>query len=236
MSERPVVELELFFDVSCPWCHGSIETARRILDELSSDPDMPALQLRWRFMRLHPMPREGGLPVDEYFGAWGDGSPEAMEAAREDVRAYVRSVGVRVDFGRYTYLHDPVTAHRLLAAVRDDSGDDVPSLWTLLRAITSANFVHGVDISDHAALRGAVERAGLIVPARVWEQIANEDNTVRGEDLEDHRRALEVELDGVPRIVVGGKIVPTWVAADEVRRTLREAIVAVAAGEPSAVR
>jgi predicted DsbA family dithiol-disulfide isomerase len=225
---RAVVELELFLDMSCPWCHGSIESTRRILDELAADPELPALRLQWRFMRLHPMPRPGGLSLDEYYASWGDGSPEALERAREGVREYVRSVGTRVDFSRYTFVHDPLLAHRVLAAVRDDAGDDLPSLWSLARAISSAGFVGGVDISDHAALRGAVERAGLVLPLRVWEAVEASGDITEAE-LPDRLRALEVELDGVPRIVVGGTIVPAWIDLDDVRARLRSAITAAAA-------
>lgn len=221
------VAVEMFLDVSCPWCHGAVETNRRLLDELMADAAMPPLELRWRFMRLHPMPREGGLPVEEYYASWGDDPAAAIERARQEVRDYVATVGVRVDEGRYTWLHDPFTAHRLLAAVRDDEGDDLPSLWSLARVVFSANFVHGIDITDLAALRDATERAGLSVPARLWTRL----DAGGGADAvdADHARAKEIELDGVPRMYVNGQIVPTWLDADEVRRRLREAITAVAA-------
>jgi predicted DsbA family dithiol-disulfide isomerase len=220
------VEIEMFVDISCPWCHGALETSRRILDELAADPGVPSVRLQWRFMRLHPMPKPGGLPLDEYFGAWAK-DDAALEQARQEVRDYGRSVGVRVDFARYTYLHDPLAAHRLLAAVRDDAGLELPSLWSLARIVFNANFVKGIDIADHAALRGAVERAGLVLPQRIWELVADEDGH-RAETLADHARALEVELDGVPRMLVGGMIVPTWVDPLQVRTTLRSAIDAAA--------
>jgi predicted DsbA family dithiol-disulfide isomerase len=222
-----VIEIEMFIDVSCPWCHGALETNRRLLDELAADPEVARLRPRWRFMRLHPMPREGGLPIEEYYRSWGDASDEAVERARAEVRDYVRSVGVRVDETRYTYLHDPFTAHRLLAAARDDGSDDVPSLWSLARSIFTANFVHGVDITDLAALRGAVERSGLRLPVRIWEAVAGDG--YRAETLADHERALEIDLDGVPRMYVGGEIVPTWIDPDEVRARLRTAIAGAAA-------
>ncbi|MCW2924883.1 MAG: oxidoreductase [Thermoleophilia bacterium] len=227
----PVV-VEMFLDVSCPWCHGGLETSRRVLDELAADPAVPPLALVWRFMRLHPMPREGGLPVAEYYASFSGGDPAGVEAARADVRQFARSVGVRVDESRYDFLHDPFTAHRLLAAVRDDGGDDQPSLWSLARAVFSANFVHGLDIADVAVLRGAVERSGLEVPRRTWELLADDDGH-RAETLRDHDRALEAELDGVPRMLIGGRIVPTWVDPADVRRTLREAIAAAADAVPA---
>ena len=64
------VRIEMFLDVSCPWCHGALETNRRLLDELYVDATVPPLEVLWRFMRLHPMPREGGLtlvPMALYF-------------------------------------------------------------------------------------------------------------------------------------------------------------------------
>ena len=222
--QQQVVEVEQFFDASCPWCHGGLETSRRLLDELAADPELPHLRLQWRFMRLHPLGGESGMSLDAFLGRWAQ-TDEQLAQAREDVRSYVRSVGTWVDFTRYTAVHDPRTAHRLLALVRDDDGDDLPSLWSLARAVATATFVHGVDIDDHAALRGGVERAGLVVPVRIWEQVADGDGGGAAVDA-DHARALEVELDGVPRMVVGGRIVPTWIDPAEVRATLREAILA----------
>ncbi len=222
----PIVELEMFLDVSCPWCHGALETNRRVLDELAADPNVPTLRLIWRFMRLHPMPSDQPLSLDAYYGSWGDESPEALERARDQVREYVRGVGVRVDYSRYDTLRDPRTAHRLLAAVRDDERLELPSLWSVARAVFNANFVHGVDITDHAALRGAVERAGLRLPSSVWERLARPADDDAAPRV-DHARALDVQLDGVPRIVVNGEaIVPTWVDPVDVRARLREAIAA----------
>lgn len=216
------VRIEMFLDVSCPWCHGALETNRRLLDELAADPTVPPLDVQWRFMRLHPLQREGGLSVDDYYDSWAPDA-DAKEAARQGVRDDTRRMGVRVDFARYDFIHDPLTAHRLLAAVRDDAGDDLPSLWSVARAVFNANFVHGLDIADHAVLRGAVERHGLVLPVRIWELVASEDGH-RAETLADHARALEVELDGVPRIVVGSTIVPTWIDISEARQQLRAAI------------
>jgi predicted DsbA family dithiol-disulfide isomerase len=221
---QEAVQVEMFLDVSCPWCHGALETQRRLLDELAADAAMPPIALHWRFMRLYPLPRPGGLPVEEYYATWHDGAPDAVERAHHEIEAFVASVGVRVDWARYTFLHDPFTAHRLLTIVRDEPGDDLPSLWSLARAVFTANFVHGIDITDHAALRGAAERAGLAVPRRVWEQLAADGHVA--ETHADHARALAVALDGVPRMAIGGRIVPTWIDTDDVRRDLRAALAA----------
>ena len=220
------VEIEMFLDVSCPWCHGGLETNQRVLAEFAADPTLPHLRVTWRFMRLHPMAREG-MSLDDMYASFMGDDPAAWEQAREGVREYVASVGARVDFANYTFVHDPFTAHRLLAIVRDDAGNDLPGLWSLARVVWAANFVDGIDITDPAALRTAVEAGGLQLPQRVWDVLADEDGHSEATRA-DHARALEVQLDGVPRMVVGGQIVPTWVDPAVVRSTLRAAIEAAA--------
>lgn len=214
MRRMEPVTIEMFLDVSCPWCHGAVERNRRFLDELDADSEIPPIHVQWRFLRLHELEEPGGTVADLY---------RSYPSYHEDVREYAASSGVWVDETRYTRAWDPLLAHRLLAAVRDDGGDDLPSLWSLARVVFTANFVHGVEISDHAALRGAVERGGLHLPLRIWTLVASDDGHL-DETLADRRRALEIGLDGVPRMYVGGRIVPTWIEHDEVRLQLRAAI------------
>ena len=207
MTER--VRIEQFLDASCAWCHGALETNRRVLDELAADPAIPPFELVWRWIRLHPV-RESGAPL--------------RAGLVEEALAFVTSVGVRLDPMRYTREHDPELAHRLLTVVRDDPARDaLPGPWSLARAVLNATFVDGVDLTDLAALRGAVERHGMAVPERIWHQL---DTTELGRSAVamDHARARVVQLDGVPRMVVHGQIVPTWIDPDEVRTRLRAAI------------
>ncbi|MCW2927782.1 MAG: hypothetical protein JWM86_1750 [Thermoleophilia bacterium] len=229
MTTAPVT-LELFNDVSCPWSHGALEPTRRILDEFAADPTVPPMHLHWRFMRLRDMPRAGGLPIAEFQASIaGSDDPERVAEIAHAPHDYVATVGARIDSSRYTWLHDPHTAHCVLAAVRDDAGADrLPSPWSMLRVIYAANFAQGIDVSDLAALRGAIERGGLALPGTLWSALA--DGAFDDAPRVDRERALEVELDGVPRIVVNGTIVPTWLDIDEVRSSLRAAIGATPAG------
>ncbi|MCW2960577.1 MAG: 2-hydroxychromene-2-carboxylate isomerase/DsbA-like thioredoxin domain protein [Thermoleophilia bacterium] len=223
MRDMQPVELEMFLDVSCPWCHGALGTNRRVLDEFAADPALPPLAITWRFQRLHPMPAAEGISVTSLHAGYAKGDPDAAAAMLQSAFDYVESVGARIDSERYTWVHDPETAHRLLAIVRDDGGHDLPDLWSLARVVWSANFVGGIDITDPAALRRAVEDGGLQLPERIWSLLEQPDGHL-AVTLADHDRALEVGLDGVPRIVVGGTIVPTWVDPSEVRASLRAAI------------
>lgn len=216
------VNVEMFLDVSCPWCHGALETNRRIVDEFHADPELPKLAIQWRFIRLHPM-KKPGATVDEMLGAYVGFDADKLAAMKADVQDFVTSVGVRVDESKYTIGHDPIVAHRLLALVRDDSGLELPSLWSVARAVFDANFVHGVDITDPDVLRRALLDDGLILPTRIWQQL-EDPKIYLAETLADRERALTINLDGVPRMYVNETIIPTWVEPLEVRSTLRNVV------------
>jgi predicted DsbA family dithiol-disulfide isomerase len=217
--------VELFLDVSCPWCHGALTTVRRLLDEVAGDPDLPAVRVRHRFIRLHDMKPPEGIAADQLYASFGM-TPEQIAAADAELGEFLDSVGVRVDPTRQTFYHNPLQAHRLLAMVRDDPGTDAPDIWSLARAVWNANFVLGAAIDDVPALRAAITEAGLTVPQRIWDRMADPQDHLEV-TLADRARALEVSLDGVPRFCIGEVIVPAWKPIDEVRTDLRAALSAV---------
>lgn len=215
-STREARLVEVFLDVSCPWSHGALTTIRRVLDDVAADPGLPAVEVLPRFIRLHDMRPPEGMPAP----------PEYRTG---DLPEFLRSVGVGMDPARHTYLYNPFLAHRLLAMVRDESGTDAPDVWSLARAVWSANFVRGTAIDDPYALRAAVVDAGLDVPQRIWDRLADPDDHA-DRTRADRERALEVSLDGVPRFVTGGVIVPAWHPIDDVRERLRAALLSPAGG------
>ena len=48
-------------------------------------------------------------------------------------------------------LAEPALRHRLLAMVRDDAATDTPDMWSLTRAVWTANFVRGGAAASVAA-------------------------------------------------------------------------------------
>lgn len=216
--------IEVFLDVSCPWCHGGQITARRILDEVAADASLPRTAYRMRFMRLFDFGDPAGYPRAEMIRRWKV-PPQEVADHLVELEEYVASVGVRIDDDAYAYVSDPFEAHRLLVMVRDEDATDTPDLWSLSRAIWSGRYVHGLRADVHADLRRAVAMAGLRVPERIWARHADPDDH-REATLADHARALEVNLDGVPRLVANGRIVPCWRPIDEVRAGIREALLA----------
>ncbi len=224
MSEA--VEVEVFVDASCPYCHYGLATIRRLFDELAADPDAPAIVLSWRFLRLYDLSPPEGLPRVDYQARKGR-SAEQITASNAELRARAAAVGMRIDHERYLFVGNPLLAHRLLALARDDEGQDVPDMWALTAAIWAARFSRGLDVADLATLRAACEDAGLEVPERLWRRLGDPNDHL-AETLADRAYAQSIDLDGVPRLRVGGTIVPAWLPLAEVRTAFRSALEAVA--------
>jgi predicted DsbA family dithiol-disulfide isomerase len=220
------VEVEVFVDASCRYCHYGLATIRRLFDELAADPDAPAIVLSWRFLRLYDLSPPQGLPRATYQARKGR-SAEQIMAANEELRARAAAVGTRIDHDRYLFVSNPLLAHRLLTLARDDEGQDVPDMWSLTAAIWAATFSRGLDVADLATLRAACEDAGLEVPERLWRRLAD-SNDYLAETLADRAYAQSINLDGVPRLRVGGTIVPAWLPLAEVRNGVRTALEALA--------
>lgn len=101
MSEPTLVEV--FLDVSCPWCHGGLSTARRVLDEVAADPALPRTAHRLRFIRLHPFGDPAGYTRAQLIAGW-QSTPEEVAEHLAELAAFAASVGVRIDDDAYGYV------------------------------------------------------------------------------------------------------------------------------------
>src|SRR5262245_49484905 len=221
------LSVEVFVDASCPYCHYGLSTIRRVLDELAADPAVPAIRTSWFFLRLYDLDPPEGILRAEYLARSGR-APEAIAASRAELVARAAAEGVRIDDTRYVRVDNPLLAHRLMAMCRDDTGSDVPELWSLARVVWSAKFTQGVRIDIHPELRRAVEEGGLEVPERVWARLADPDDHL-AETLADRAYAQSVNLDGVPRLRIDGTIVPMWHPLAETMELVRAALPLAAA-------
>ncbi|MFN8221861.1 MAG: DsbA family protein [Gaiellales bacterium] len=216
------LEIEIFVDQSCPYCHYALATIRRVLDTLAADPAAPAIVARWRFLRLYDLEPPEGRPRLDYLTGSGR-SPEAAAESMAELRGLAAAEGVRIDDDRYVFVDNPLLPHRLLAMCRDETGSDVPELWSLARVLWAARYARGVRTDDLAALRQAVEDGGLEVPGRIWKRLADPADHL-AETLADRAYAQSVGLDGVPRLRIHGTIVPAWHPFTQVLAEVRVAI------------
>lgn len=187
------IQVEIWLDVSCPWCRGALPVMKRLLEE-----EVVEAQIAWRPIRLHRL----------------DPAGRALPELGEDVLRYNRERARELAPQNLNWLHHPQLAHRLLALCRDRGDVD---MWELAERLWEANWVQGIDITSLSELSKVME-----LPSRVERQLA----VGMGEHMveADHRRALEIGLDGVPRFYLNGTIVPAWLEVEVVRQQLRAAL------------
>ena len=136
------MKIELWLDVSCPWCRGALPIMKRLLEE-----EAPAAELVWRPIRLHRLDQAG----------------RALPRLDAEVLQFNQERGRPLAPERVEWLHHPQLAHRLLALCRERSDLD---LWVLAESLWEANWVRGITISDFQALASAVS-----APGGVWRQL-----------------------------------------------------------------
>lgn len=197
-----VVSIDVYSDISCPWCFIGGRRLQRVLRELT--PDIRA-EVRHHPYLLHPdAPREGvnvHARLAERYGS--DPAPlfaRVEEAAREE--------GIDLDLSRQPLAFDTAAAHTL---VRHAAALGTQS--ELLDALFSAYFLEGLDVSDPEVLVRVAAPHGF--GAEQVRALAGNDaelSLTRMEAADASRRGVQ----GVPFFVLAGRYALSGAQPDEV--------------------
>ncbi len=189
---RARLQIEVVFDLVCPWCHLGVHRLRRTL---RGRPDLGA-DIVWRPFLLNPDIAPGGVARQDYmlrkFG--GEERARRLHATIADLG---KTEGLRFAFDRIRRIPPSLDAHRLVRfADRQGLAD------AAVHALFEAYFCEGQDIGDHAALATIAERLGLDGPAaRRFLAGQQEAEAVHADNLRAHR----LGINGVPCFVVQGR-------------------------------
>ncbi|MFF8957376.1 DsbA family oxidoreductase [Streptomyces sp. NPDC014894] len=181
------MRVEVFFDVLCPWSYIG---KRRLAAALADRDD---LEIVWRSFELDP----DGSPVP------GDTAADVIIQYRGDTGAarvaQIQELGRADGLELNLYKARPVNSfdsHRLmqLAATRDLSEP-------LLERLLKGYHTEGLNIADHQVLETLAVEAGLDA-AEVRGVLGGD--AFAAEVRSDERRAVHLNVRGVPTMVIGG--------------------------------
>lgn len=153
------VQLQIDFvsDVACPWCAiglaGLEQALQRLGEEVTAD-------IHFQPYELNPGMRPEGENIEALIGGRHGADRQQMTAMRETVRARAAEVGLTFNQDGDSCIYNTFDAHRLLHWARESGRQR-----ELKRALFTANFTDGSNVSDHAVLLAAVAAAGLDVAA-----------------------------------------------------------------------
>jgi predicted DsbA family dithiol-disulfide isomerase len=189
---RARLQIEVVFDLVCPWCFLG---TRRLRRALRMRPDIAA-DIAWRPFLLNPDIAPGGVPRQDYvirkFG--GEDRARRLHATIAELG---RGEGVAFQFDLIRRIPPSLDAHRLvrLAERHGVAADAVDALFR-------AYFCEGQDIGDLTVLVRI--SAGLGMDPGATRRLLSgpaEAEAVHADNLRAHR----LGINGVPCFVVQGR-------------------------------
>lgn len=148
------VELDVWMDIVCPWCH----LGQHRLDRALARQDRH-VRVRFHPFQLQPDMPPGGVPRRASF-AQIFGSEQRADAAFARVAAVGAAEGVEFRFDLIATEPNTLDAHRLISVAQ--APDQSPERGrTVVRALTDAYFRHGADLTSTDTLIDITTRAGL---------------------------------------------------------------------------
>ncbi len=189
---RPHLEIEVVFDLVCPWCFLG---TRRLRRALARRPDLSA-EIRWRPFLLNPDLGAAGVQRQDYMARKFGGEERArrLHATMTDLGV---AEGITFRFDRIQRIPASVDAHRLVRLAAQHGVADA-----VVDALFVAHFCEGADLGSHdtlallAAQHGLDRRTALRFLAS-----GLESDAVHAENLRAHR----LGINGVPCFVMSGR-------------------------------
>jgi predicted DsbA family dithiol-disulfide isomerase len=189
---RARLQIEVVFDLVCPWCYLGTQRLRRTL---RGRPDIAA-DILWRPFLLNPDIAPGGVARQDYLLRKFGGEDRARRL-HATIAELGRAEGLAFAFDRIRRIPPSLDAHRLVRlAEREGLADRaVPALF-------KAYFREGLDIGDQQVLALIAAGIGMDFAAtRRALASAQEAEAVHADNLRAHR----LGINGVPCFVVQGR-------------------------------
>jgi len=212
-AEPRKMTIDIFSDVMCPWCIIGYGQLQKALSELDGEIEA---ELRWRPFELNPdMPEEGedsSAHIQRKYGR----TAEQAAAGRNQMRAVAEDAGVSLDFqgegdAPPARMWNTFDAHKVLGWALDSAG---PELQTKLKlALFEAHFNQRRNIGQRSVLLDVVEETGL---DREGAEAALDDEHMARRVRAEQAQAFDMNISGVPAMIVDGKMLIPGAQAPEV--------------------
>jgi predicted DsbA family dithiol-disulfide isomerase len=189
---RARLQVEVVFDLVCPWCYLG---TRRLRRALRARPDV-LVDILWRPFLLNPDIPSAGLPRQEFLTR-KFGGEERARRLYATIAELGQAEGVPFRFDRIRRMPSSLDAHRMVRfATREGLGD------AMVDVLFHGHFAEGADISHGETLSQLGARIGLdpLAVRRFLDSGADTDQ-VHAENLRAHR----LGINGVPCFVIAGQ-------------------------------
>jgi predicted DsbA family dithiol-disulfide isomerase len=197
-----LITIDIYSDVMCPWCLIGYGQLTKAFGQLDGEI---AAEIRWRPFELNPnMPPEGEEQEAHLQRKYGRSAAEGAEV-RGRMKAIAEEAGVSLS---WEGEGDPPPAmmwntrdcHKLLAFALEEAGPQVQTALKL--ALFRAHFNRRENLSDRDRLLDIAAEAGL---HREAAKAALGDPDLEARVLAEEQQAWDLNITGVPAMIVNGK-------------------------------
>lgn len=209
--------IDIYSDVMCPWCLIGYGQLTKALAQL--DGEIQA-QIRWRPFELNPqMPPEGEEQEAHLHRKYGRSAAQGA-AVRGQMQAIAEAAGVSLSYegangeggeAPPAMMWNTRDCHKLLAFALDEAGPQVQTALKL--ALFRAHFNERKPLGDREVLLGIAASVGL---HRVAAKAALDDPELEARVLAEERQAWDMNISGVPAMIVEGKFMIPGAQSPEV--------------------
>lgn len=212
MTDPRTLTIDIYSDVMCPWCAIGYGQLQKALGELEGEIEA---QIRWRPFELNPdMPPEGEEQEAHLQRKYGRSAAQGAEV-RDRMKTIAESAGVSLSYeggdpAPPAMMWNTRECHMLLGFALEQAGPEVQTALKL--ALFEAHFNHRRDLSDRDVLLDIAAAAGL---HREAAKAALDDETLEARVVAEERQAWDLNISGVPAMIVEGKFMIPGAQAPE---------------------
>ena len=213
MTTPQPITIDIYSDVMCPWCLIGYGQLTKALDQLGDEIEA---QVRWRPFELNPdMPAEGEQQ-EAHLQRKYRRSAEEGAAIRGQMKAIADGAGVSLSYAGDEAEAPPAMmwntrdAHKLLGFALEQAG---PEMQTRLKlALFKAHFNKRQRIGEREVLLDIAAAVGL---HREAARAALDDAELEARVVAEERQAWDMNISGVPAMIVNGKFLIPGAQAPE---------------------
>ncbi|SON49496.1 DsbA family oxidoreductase [Vibrio tapetis] len=188
---KPVLQIELVSDVSCPWCFLGYKRLEQAMTLVGEQIDF---EVSWHPFELNLDLHLGGVELSAYFAKRYGATPEQYQAQLANMHQLGQEVGIEFNFDESTKIYNTRNAHKLLCWAAETGKQ------TLLKmALFNAYFCHGKAVDQTDTLLECVREVGLdeasakrVIESEEWNKTVH-DNEVQW---------LSLGVHAVPALVI----------------------------------
>jgi predicted DsbA family dithiol-disulfide isomerase len=205
--------IDIYSDVMCPWCLIGYGQLTKALAELEGEI---AAEIRWRPFELNPdMPPEGEQQ-EAHLQRKYRRSAEEGAALQGQMKAIAESAGVSLSYkgegaAPPAMMWNTRDCHKLLAFALEQAGPQVQTALKL--ALFRAHFNQRANLGERDTLLDIAASIGL---HRVAAKAALDDPDLEARVLAEENQAWDMNISGVPAMIVNGKFMIPGAQAPEV--------------------